>query len=57
MLKRELNVETQLIEGDRGEFTVRVGDEVVAKKNWLGFPADEKVVTAVREALAVREKR
>jgi hypothetical protein len=57
LLKRELNVETQLIEGDRGEFTVRVGDEVVAKKNWLGFPADEKVVTAVREALAVREKR
>ena len=53
LLKKELNVETQLIAGDRGEFTVWVGDEVVAKKNWLGFPDDEKVVKAGREALAV----
>jgi hypothetical protein len=53
LLKKELHVETQLIAGDRGEFTVWVGDEVVAKKNWLGFPDDEKVLTAVREALAV----
>jgi hypothetical protein len=56
LLKKELNVETQLIAGDRGEFTVWVGDEVVAKKNWLGFPDDEKVVTAVREALVLQEK-
>jgi hypothetical protein len=56
LLKRELNVETKLIEGDRGEFTVWAGDEVVARKNWLGFPQDEKVVMAVREALAVKEK-
>jgi hypothetical protein len=51
LLKKELNVETKLIEGDRGEFTVWVGDEVVAKKNWLGFPADEKVLEAVRAAV------
>ena len=57
LLKKELNVETKLIEGDRGEFTVWVGDKVVSKKNWLGFPQDEKVVTAVREALVVKEKR
>ena len=57
LLKKELNVETNLIEGDRGEFTVWIGDEVVSKKNWLGFPQDEKVVTAVREALAVKEKK
>jgi predicted Rdx family selenoprotein len=57
LLKKELNVETELIPGDRGEFTVRVGQEVVAKKNWLGFPDDEKVVTAVREALNSEEKR
>lgn len=53
LLKKELNVETKLIEGDRGEFTVWVGDEVVSKKNWLGFPDDEKVVAAVRDALAL----
>ena len=54
-MKRELNVETKLIEGGRGEFTVWVGDEVVAKKGWFGFPEDEKVLAAVREALASEE--
>jgi hypothetical protein len=53
LLKKELGVETELRAGDRGEFTVWVGDEVVSKKNWLGFPADEKVLEAVRAALAV----
>ena len=57
LLERELKVETALIEGGRGEFTVWVGDQVVAKKNWLGFPDDEKVVTAVREALGVEKER
>ena len=52
LLERELKVSAQLVEGDRGEFTVWVGDHVVSKKNWLGFPADEKVLEAVREALA-----
>jgi hypothetical protein len=52
LLERELKVSAQLVEGDRGEFTVWVGDRVVSKKNWLGFPTDEKVLEAVREALA-----
>jgi hypothetical protein len=51
LLRRELDVETKLIEGDRGEFTVWVGDEVVAKKGWLGFPDDEKVLEAVRATM------
>jgi hypothetical protein len=51
LLKKELNVETKLIEGDRGEFTVWVADNVVAKKGWLGFPDDKKVLAAVREAI------
>ena len=54
LLKKELRVETQLVEGDRGEFTVWVGDSVVAKKNWLGFPADDKVLEAVRAALGAK---
>lgn len=52
LIERELKVSAQLVEGDRGEFTVWVGDSIVSKKNWLGFPADEKVLEAVREALA-----
>lgn len=51
LLKKELGVETRLTEGDRGEFTVWVGETVVARKNWLGFPDDEKALAAVREAL------
>ena len=51
LLERELGVETKLVEGGRGEFTVWVDDRVVAKKGWLGFPDDEKVLEAVREAL------
>jgi len=53
LLRKELTVETKLIEGDRGEFTVWVDGRVVIKKGWLGFPADEKVLAAVREALTV----
>ena len=52
LLERELKISAQLVEGDRGEFTVWVGDSLVSKKNWLGFPADEKVLEAVRTALA-----
>jgi hypothetical protein len=51
LLKKELAVDTNLIAGDRGEFTVWVGDKVVAKKGWLGFPDDEQVLVAVRDEL------
>ena len=54
LLERELKVSAQLVEGDRGEFTVWVGESVVSRKNWLGFPADEKVLEAVREALVAQ---
>ena len=53
LIKRELGVEPELVEGDRGEFTVWVGDRVVAKKGWVRFPPDERVLSAVRQALAV----
>lgn len=51
LIRRELGVEPQLVEGDRGEFTVWVGDRVVAKKGWLRFPADPRVLSEVRRAL------
>jgi len=52
LIKRELGVEPELAEGDRGEFTVWVGDRVVAKKGWVRFPPDQRVLSAVRQALA-----
>ena len=51
LIKRELGVEPEVVEGDRGEFTVWVGDRMVAKKGWVRFPADEKVLSSVRQAL------
>ena len=50
-IKSELGVEPELIEGSRGEFTVWVGEQKVAEKGWIRFPADEKVVAAVKAAL------
>lgn len=55
LLKRELGVETDLIAGDRGEFTVWVNEKVVARKGWLGFPDDMKVLESVRNALAAEK--
>ena len=44
-------MDAALIVGGRGEFTVWVDEETVAKKDAHGFPADEEIVTAVRRAL------
>jgi hypothetical protein len=56
LLKRELGVTTEIVPGDRGEFTVWVDGKTVAKKNWLGFPSDEKVLQAVRASVATGVK-
>lgn len=52
LIKRELGVEPELVEGERGEFTVWVGERQVAGKGWVRFPPDGKVLAAVRQALA-----
>jgi len=43
--------DVDVIEGRRGEFSISVGDEVVARKDSSGFPADDEAVAAVRRAL------
>ena len=50
-LERELGAKADLVEGSLGEFTVSVGDQVVAKKGLIFFPPDKKVLNAVRKAL------
>jgi len=52
LIKEKLGVDSDLIEGGRGEFTVWVGDDVVAKKDLQGFPSDEEAVAAVKQAIA-----
>ncbi|MBA3768529.1 MAG: hypothetical protein H0W99_16435 [Acidobacteria bacterium] len=51
LIKRELGIQPELVEGDRGEFTVWVGDHLAAKKGWVRFPTDAKVLSALRQAL------
>ncbi len=51
-IKDELGLDSELSEGGRGEFTVWVGDAVVAKKDMQGFPSDEDALAAVRKAVA-----
>jgi predicted Rdx family selenoprotein len=52
LLKNELGGETELIVGDRSEFSVWVNDKVVLKReNTSSFPEDQKMLEAVRETL------
>lgn len=45
-------LELTLTPGNRGEFTVWVGERLVATKTSEGFPGDEEVVAGVEAALA-----
>jgi hypothetical protein len=51
LIKQELGIQPELVEGDRGEFTVWVGDRMVAQKGWVRFPQDKNVLSAVQQAL------
>jgi hypothetical protein len=51
LLKTELGIEAELQQGKPGEFTVLVNDEVIAKKGFLMLPSDQKIISAVRQAL------
>jgi len=52
LIEKEIGVDTELVEGDRGEFTVWVGEKLVAQKGSHGFPSDKEILTAVRQATA-----
>jgi hypothetical protein len=51
LIKKDLGLDPQVVAGDRGEFTVWVGETVVARKDSGVFPEDDDVLTAVRQAV------
>lgn len=51
-LRDATGIDAELIEGSRGEFTVWVGDQVVARKDAGSFPSEAEAVAAVRSALS-----
>ncbi len=53
LIKKESAVDVDLVEGKRGEFTVWVGDTLVAEKDAQNFPSDEDALAAVQRALSV----
>jgi hypothetical protein len=54
LIKDETGLESELIEGGRGEFTVWVGEDLAAKKTPLGFPTDEEILRAIQKRLSTR---
>jgi hypothetical protein len=42
LIKVATGIEPELVVGDRGEFTVWVGEETVAKKGASGFPGKQR---------------
>ena len=51
LIKDATGVEPDVVEGARSEFSIRVGDRVVAEKSRTGFPADADIIAAVRRAI------
>jgi len=51
LIKNDIGADSELVEGGRGEFTVWVGDKMVAQKDSHGFPSDDQVLAAVQQAL------
>jgi predicted Rdx family selenoprotein len=51
-LAADLRAETDIVVGRRGEFTILVDGRAVAEKDRHGFPTDDAIVAAVRQALA-----
>ena len=49
-MRKEPGVEVELVDGKRGELTVAVDGQVVAKKFLIFKPSIEKVLKAVRDA-------
>jgi hypothetical protein len=51
LLKQEVGAEVSLVKGSIQELSVRVGDQVVARKKWFRFPKDDALVARVKQAL------
>lgn len=51
LIEAATGVAPAVVEGARSEFSVRVGDHIVAQKSRTGFPSDDEVVKAVGAAL------
>ena len=50
-LREALDVEAELIAGDKGIYDIRLGDTMVFSKHAAGrYPDDDEIIAALREA-------
>ena len=52
LIQEKLSIEPAIVQGRLGEFTVTLDGRIVVKKGWFGFPNDERILNAIRTALA-----
>jgi hypothetical protein len=50
-LKKDLGLETELLVGKSGQFTVSLDGQTVIEKNLFSFPDEQEIVEAVRKKL------
>jgi hypothetical protein len=50
LIKEKTGLESDLVEGGRGEFTVWLDGRRVAQKDADGFPSDDQVLAGVQAA-------
>ena len=51
-IRKGTGIDAEIVEGNRSEFIVWVGDRIVAQKAAHAFPSDGEALAAVQEALA-----
>ncbi len=51
LIKQELQLDTDLEPGGRGEFTVWIDGKKVAEKSRSGFPTEPALIAAIKDAL------
>jgi hypothetical protein len=51
LIKDQLQLDTDLEPGSRGEFSVWVDGKKIAEKSRSGFPAEAAIIDLVRQAL------
>jgi predicted Rdx family selenoprotein len=51
LIKQELQLDTDLEPGGRGEFTVWIDGKKVAEKSRSGFPTEPGLIAAIKDAL------
>lgn len=50
-IQQQTGIAPEITPGNRGEFSIWVGDRQVAQKDRHGFPDDPAILAAVRQAL------